>query len=444
MRWLFVFLIALLMTSDFLGHNPGLGPGLSLKNATLYMIALALMFRMALTGNFKLRMPALHMAWGLWVGYAVITWFMATLVIHYYGYDVIQSALGLKSDLIDMGLYCFVVFYGVQDERDYRTVMNALLATVGISSVLTLTDLVGLTGLGMKVGDTGAEMDRVFGAFGHANETADMLGCMIPGLIVTFMSNRGFWRVFWLGCAGATVLVFILTVSRGGYAAVALGYPLAALLVRKYLPPGRIAVWGLGIAGAAIVAAVTASIIDPSVAGAITDRVLGVRSMGISEASSGRTDLWGMALNEMMANPISLLTGFGWNAWSTMPTMFATHNTYLDQWFNLGLLGLFVYVFLEYYTIMTARRAVPQAEPVMRGDMLAYVFGMMAMSVGVTFSNLYTPKPYLWMYIGLVMRGALLIHDAAEATQSPAPVSAPAVRLGVGVSLRKPRAVRQA
>ncbi len=38
MRWLFVFLIVLLMTSDFLGYNPGLGPGLSVKNAILYLV----------------------------------------------------------------------------------------------------------------------------------------------------------------------------------------------------------------------------------------------------------------------------------------------------------------------------------------------------------------------------------------------------------------------
>jgi O-antigen ligase len=251
------------------------------------------------------------------------------------------------------------------------------------------------------------------------------------------MSNRGVWRMFWLGCAAATVLVFVLTVSRGGYAAVAVGYPLAVLLVRQYIPPGRIVAWGLGAVGAAIVGAIAVAIIDPSATAAFADRVLGLRSMDLSEASSGRTDIWALGFNEMMANPISLVTGFGWNTWVTMPTIFATHNTYLDQWFNLGLLGLFVYVFIEYYTIMTARRAAASAEPPMRGDMLAYVFGMMAMSVAVMFANLYTPKPYLWMYIGLVMRGATFVFEQSAAAHSPAPVQAAPVRLGVEVSLRK-------
>src|ERR1700734_3012873 len=97
-RWMFVFLAVLLITSDFLGHNPGLGPGLSMKNAFLYLIAMAIMFRMALTGDFKFRLPGLHMAWGMWVGYAILTFFAAWLVIHYRSYDALQSAIALKSD----------------------------------------------------------------------------------------------------------------------------------------------------------------------------------------------------------------------------------------------------------------------------------------------------------------------------------------------------------
>jgi O-antigen ligase len=362
---------------------------------------------------------------------------MATLVIHYHGYDVIQSAILMKSDLVDMGIYCFVVFYGVQDEKDYRTVMNVLLATVGISSVLTLTDVVGLTALGTKVGESGAEADRVFGAFGHANETAAMLGCMIPGLIATFMWNRGFWRVFWLGCTAATALVFVLTVSRGGYVAVALGYPIAALLLRQYLSPGRMVGWGMMTVAAVVIGAVATAVVDPHAASAFMDRVLGIGSMGISEASSGRSDIWAAAFNEMMAYPVSLVTGFGWNVYSTMPTIFAMHNTYLDQWFNLGLLGLFVYAFIEYYTIKMARQVVAETEvgSLMQWDMIAYVFGMTAMSVAVMFSNLYTPKPYLWMYIGLVMRGVVFVLDKKTAAKAAAAERVP--RLGVGVSLRR-------
>ena len=435
MRWMFVFLITLLIASDFLGHNPGLGPGLSVKNGMLYVIAMALMFRIALSGQFKLRLPGLHLAWGMWIGYAILTFFAAWLVIHYRNYDVVQSAIALKSDIIDSAIFCFVVFYGVENEKDFRTVMTALMAAMGLSSVLTLTDLVGLTSLGTKLGESGAEADRVFGAFGHANETGALLALMLPGVIAMTFSTRGFWRLFWIGSSVATAAVFILTVSRGAYVGIAVGYPIALLMFRHLMPPGRIATWILAGITLAVVGAAVLSIADPRAAAAISDRVFGIGSMGMSEASSGRTDIWMQALNEMMANPVTLVTGFGWNVYSTMPTIFAMHNTYLDQWFNLGLPGLGAYVFITWLTVKTAKQAAELAAPPLRGDLIAYVFGMLGLAVSVFFGNLYTSKPYIWMYVGLTMRGAMFVFDKVAATERA--TEAPAPRLGVGVSLRR-------
>ena len=435
MRWMFVFLAVLLITSDFLGHNPGLGPGLSLKNAFLYMIAMAIMFRMALTGDFKLRLPGLHMAWAMWVGYAILTFFAAWLVIHYRSYDALQSAIALKSDLIDSCIYCFAAFYGIQNEKDYRTVLYALMAVIGLSSVLTLTDLVGITGLGTKLGESGAEADRVFGAFGHANETGALLALMLPGGVAMVLTSRGFWRLFWLGCAVATAAVFILTVSRGAYVGIAVGYPIAILMLRRLIPPGRIAAWAFAGVIMAVIGAVVMAIADPRAAASIADRVFGIGSMGMSEASSGRTDIWAQALGEMMANPVTLVTGFGWNVYSTMPTIFAMHNTYLDQWFNLGLLGVATYVYIIYVTVRTAKEAAMEAAPPLRTEMMAYVVGMLGLAVSVFFGNLYTSKPYIWMYVGLTMRGALFVLEKVAAAEAAARPQAP--RLGVAVSLRR-------
>jgi O-antigen ligase len=434
MRWMLVGLIALLIGTDFTGINPGLGPGLSVKNAMLYLAVMVLAFRMALTGGFRLRMPGMHLAWVAWVGYALLTWLAVSLVLKYHTYEPLASAMALKSELIDCALYCFVAFYIVQTEDDFRFVLHALVGVVGISSVLTLTDLVGITGLGMKVGESGAEADRVFGAFGHANETGSFLACVLPPLIATTISSRGaLWRLFWVGCTAATAAVFVLTVSRGAYVGALLGYPIAAYMLRSIIPPGRIMTWTLGIIGVAIVGGVIAAIFNPASVTAIADRFLGIGTtlgtQGLSEASSGRSDIWGLALREMMNSPLSLLTGFGWNAWSTMPTIYALHNQYLDQWFNLGLVGLVSYIALEYLTIVNAKRAAMLSSGAIQRDMIACVFGVMALSIAIIFENMFTPRPYMWMYTGLILRGVVLLTDKAAAAAAPVrPV--PAVALG--------------
>jgi hypothetical protein len=430
MRWIFMCLIMLLMLTDFTGINPGLGPGLSVKNVLLYMCVMVLTFRMALSGGFKLRMPGLHMAWAVWIGYAILTYLAIAVVFKYPGYDPLVSAMALKAELIDYALFCFVIFYGVQNEDDYRFVLRALLGAVGIACVLTLTDLVGITGFGLKVGDRGAEADRVFGAFGHANETGSLLACMLPPLVAMVMSARGaFLKLWWIGLTVASAAVFILTVSRGSYVAVLVGYPVAAFMLRSLIPPGKIVSWGFGAIGAAFLGGVVAAIFNPALVTSILDRVLGIGTMGMSEASSGRSDIWGMAVNAMMDAPVSLLTGFGWNAWSTMPTHFVLHNTYLDQYFNLGLIGFAVYLGIEIMVILAAKRTAGISTGDFQRDMLACVFGMCALTIAVVFQNLYTPRPYLWMYAGLIMRGVVMLTDQAAAKAAPVKVSAP--KLGV-------------
>ncbi len=422
MRWLLIGLMSLLITTDFTGRDVGLGPGLSVKNILLYVAVMVLAFRITLAGGFRLRMPGLHLAWAAWIGYAILTWVTVSVIVHYYGYDPILSGMGLKNGLIDLALYCFVAFYGVQTEADYRVVLRGLACVIGISSILTLTDLVGITNLGLRVGDSGAEADRVFGAWGNANETGALLALMLPMLVATTLSGRGLWRVAGFVFTAATATVFILTISRGAYVAVIVGYPIAAYLLRNLIPPGRIVGWTVALFGAAVLGAGVLAIVDPPAMWAMADRVLGIGSMGISEASSGRSDIWGMALNTMMESPLSLLTGFGWNAWSTMPTVYVLHNTYLDQWFNLGVVGLIVYIGLEYLTITTAKRAAVLAAPPIRGDMMACVFGMMALSVAVFFGNLFISRPYIWLYVGVILREALLISDrAAETAPRPEP-----------------------
>ena len=241
------------------------------------------------------------------------------------------------------------------------------------------------------------------------------------------MSSRGFSRLFWYAGAAATFTVYLLTVSRGAYVGLVVGYLWAAFLCRSLLPPARIASWILAGVTLAILAVGLVSLVEPQVAAAVTGRLFdNPAAMGIGEASSGRTGIWQRVLEEMMSYPVSLFTGFGWDVYATMPFVYVTHNVYLDQWFNLGLLGVAVYVIILWSSIATAKRTASLASVPMNRYMIAFVFGMVALSVAVMFTNLYTSPPYIWMYVGLTMRGAIFVLDKAEQkAQVPAPVAPP-------------------
>jgi len=147
-------------------------------------------------------------------------------------------------------------------------------------------------------------------------------------------------------------------------------------------------------------------------------------AFSMSEASSGRTTIWVRTIDTMMAHPITLLTGFGWDVYHTMFEL-VTHNYYLDLWFGLGLIGLFSFLTIQYQSIAAAKRAIATAGP-LRPYMIAFVFGMLGLAVCIFFVNLDRPWSYVWVYIGFTARAAAdLLEQARSGVARPATVSAP-------------------
>ncbi len=437
MRLLFMLLIGTLAASDILQTGMSLGPGLSVKNALLYPIALGLLFRIALKGNFRMRLPTLNAAFVIWVVYATITWAACSTVIHYPGYEPLNEAVSLKSVLWDSAIYFFTYFYGTESEEDFFVMAKTLAFAVGIANILTLADVVGIVHLGITVGSTGVEADRVFGVFGHANDTGALMVCLLPMLAAVATSSRGAARVFWYGGALASVAVLLLTVSRGAYVGLAVGYAAALWLCRRHLPTSRVVAWTLiGLSSLAVALAV-AALVMPGFTQVLSERLFNQSmSVSISDASSGRTTIWLSALSLMAAHPITFLTGFGWNVYHLMFTL-VTHNYYLDEWFGLGLPGLLGFLTILYVAVATARRAVPAADPRLRPYMIAFVFGILGLSVCIFFVNLDKPWSYVWIYVGFALRAA---SDAVDRRQKASARETALKPAGYSPGLRAPAA----
>jgi O-antigen ligase len=413
-RLLFVLLILILTASDILQTGMSLGPGLSVKNALLYPIALGLLFRIALSGRFRMRLPIVNVAFIVWMAYGALTWVACITLIHYPGYTPVSTFIDLKSVLIDSALFFFTYFYGVEGEQDFFLLSKTLAFCVGLANILTLADLAGIVHLGLTVGEGGVEADRVFGVFGHANDTAALIVCLLPMMVAVAISSRSAARLFWYAGVFASVAVLILTVSRGAYVGVVLGYGCAVWLCRRHLPTSRVVGWTLIGGTCVVLAAGLAVALIPEMTQVFTERIFN-QSMAssMSVASSGRTTIWMGAIDAMMSHPLTLLTGFGWDVYNTMFVL-VTHNYYLDQWFGLGLIGLFSFLTIEYQTVTTAKRAIAGVSGPLRPYMIALVFGTLGLAVCLFFGNLDKPWSYVWVYLGFSLRAAADIVEKAE------------------------------
>ena len=110
-QFLLISLFAILLGDVMLGLGLSLAPGLSLKNAMLYVLFSALVLEFLLGNRDPLRQIwPLHGAWALLVFYASFTWLAIVLLGLHRGYESVTSFIILKSQLADLFLFPARVF----------------------------------------------------------------------------------------------------------------------------------------------------------------------------------------------------------------------------------------------------------------------------------------------------------------------------------------------
>jgi hypothetical protein len=396
---------------------------LSAKNIVIYLLATFLLLRMVITRTSMMAGGRLQAAFLVQIGYALFTWLIAALVIKYNGYGLISNAIKLKSGLIDYFIFFLVFLYGVRSVEDGLTVIKWTLVGAVFANLMTILDNVGIINLGYV-----ERMDgRTQGALGESNQYAAYIVLFLPGLVAAVVGSRGVMKLAWLVGTLISCAAVIMTASRGGFVGLAIACVAGAYMYRHLANYGKASGWALG---AMLVLVVFLAF--SQYGGLLTERVFGqTSSIDATEASSGRTEIWAGLFATMFANPITFITGFGWNVYWSMPFHFSPHNHYFALWFNLGLVGLFTGTYLLFSAIAQVRRASLVAKPPARGQLVAFVLGAIALCGAVFFVDIYEPWAYFWMYAGAVIRMAYCVqHEETpaaviERVRNPGPARDP-------------------
>ena len=409
MRYLLTLPIILYAIGDTFKLSLGIGPGLSLKNAAVPLVGLMLALRMAVRGGYRLELPAIHLCFAILIGYAVCSMLVAGLIIRYEDYQVLGSAINLKTSLIDQALILALFFYGTRTIKDGLFLTKVLVAAVTLANVICIASIQGYLDV-QGVPATPEASGRVPGPFGHPNETAALITAISPAYVAITRSTRGFWSLVWIAGAIGSVAMLFMAASRGAFFAMLVGYPLAAYFFRRYLSLRQVLLWtgALMVLGTAVLSLAGTNFVQLFLERVVTES--GASDVGA--LSSGRSGIWARALGKMMTTPITLITGFGWGAYDTMGFHYAVHNQYLFVWFELGLVGLCTFLILLLATLFTVRSGVYRAGPLSRGYLMAFVFGFLAFSIALFFGNLYQSWVYVWAYAGVSLRMALLAVKA--------------------------------
>lgn len=409
-------MLAIDMLADVLRLDVSAGPGLSLKNAMLYLVAGVIVLRMVSRRDGRFDLPRLQIAFLVLIGYAIVTWLLAWQVIQYDNYPGPANGILIKSTLADYYIFFLVCFYGLRSVEDATSGMSALLLVCAGANLITISDTLGLTHFGLiDVRDDG----RVEGAMGEANQYAGFLSFLIPMYAAAAFGSRARWRLVWLGCAALAMLAMLTTVSRGGFVALIGSAIIGGYVFRRLIAVGRIAGWGaLGVA----VILIVLFAVSGTMRSLIVDRLFNESTHG--NVTDGRDAIWLNTLSLLMKHPVSMITGYGWRAYWSMPHAYSPHNTYMNYWFNLGLPGLICLLVLLGTLWSTARAAAFACTNTrVRYLLIGFCFGMVGIFISIFFVELYTPWPYLWSCFGIAMRLALAaVAEPGSSSNTPAAI----------------------
>ena len=419
MRLLLISLVLFLTASAVFDFDPGPLPGVKIKNALLYLIVLGLMLRMTLDRNFRVQRPGVPILFGILIGYALLTYVAIVLAIDYPRYQVLQAGFILKNSLVDQMLFFLVFFYGLRSNEDALVVLKVLLTAWALSHIVAVLDATGV----FHVGDIEQRSDgRVQGSVGESNQYGAFVALSLPAIVALVTMTRGVWRMFWVAASVVTAAALVMPVSRGAFVATMFATVFGLWLFRRFMPARRLMAWtAWGMLGAVLAGVLVMSL---GFGDLIYQRVVNQGGGDLTSASSGRTEIWATVLEVMFDKPLTLLTGFGWEAYSTFPFRWVTHNHYLQQFFNLGMVGLICSALLMIVPIRAANMAATFARPDVRPVLIAFGMGTIALATAVFFVNLYSPWLYYWSYAGIVMR--LAANALEPQAYAPAAVAAPA------------------
>lgn len=418
MSLLLAGLMALLAAERLFALPLSMGPGLSLENALLYVVAGTLAFKIGVQRNFRFELRELHVCFVILLAYATLSIVAASLVVQYPGYGLIKSVISLKSRWVDQFVYFLVFFYGLQYSRSAYNVLKMVVLITVIANAIALLDTFGyIEAAGLEERDDG----RIQGVMGESNQSAAFIASFLPALTAFALLAMGWRRLVWIAGLIVTSAAMIISASRGGFLAVIVSSIWGMVRFRRHVSARSVL---SAVALAVLVLVVSLPFILAEYGWLLTNRIVGdTTSSDMVGASSGRLDIWANAFATMTKSPVTFLSGFGWNVYNTMPFRLAPHNHYVALWFDLGLVGLVCGAALLVIVARAAASAVPFATEKYRPVLIAFAIGTVAIGFATFFVDLYTPWLWFWAYAGLVMR--IAVNTWAQARVQTTVATAP-------------------
>ncbi len=404
-RYLLLILFTATMGSRALGLDLGLAPGISIKNVMLYAAVSAIAVESAIARNRKIELLPVILPFALLILYALLTWLFTILFLENPYYLPRATLIRLKVKLGDQFLWLLVFFFGVINWKDALWLLKALLWVMIIGCLITIVDTFNIPDLGII---TARDRDgRIEGIIGSAAEFGGLLAFALPLIVALWWTETGLRKSFALVGIGLALVSIMLSASRGAMLGLVAGAVMAAIYLRRYISAQIVVRATLAVLVFTAVAVLV--VLSTDFEYLLKERLsTGLDTGNVETISSGRTAILVAALREMAEYPLSFVIGLGWEAYyQTAGNRYATHSVYLDRLYNLGAIGLALFVLTFVGAIATARRGLRNAPTQAAPFLMATIIGMTSFMIAMAFTDIEAATTYVWAYAGLALRIAV-------------------------------------
>lgn len=381
--------------------------GLSIKNLMLYVIAGLLIVRSAISGSLSIDNRELFFCYVFLIIYAALS----IVYVEYWAlidnYSTLSAIVYLKNQVVDPFVVIGVCYYGIGSKAEARTLLMVFLVSIGIAFMLSVLSAAGVIALGAGGVDYSFGSMRMTGPFGHPNEFGVLAAVCLPLFVATTVEASGVKRLFQALLVVSAGVVMISTASRSAVFGLLFGILVTKNLYRN-LPLFKVTA---AMAGMVITVGGLATIlISPNIIMTTAER-FSFTGQTLQYASSGRTAVWSYALEKMADQPVSILTGFGWNAYEASNFALDVHSHYLNYLYNLGLIGAITTTLI---LVMIARKVrLVSLNPASGTGLLASAFctGWWTLIFALLFIEMYVTWHLLAILAGTFLRIAYLTEN---------------------------------
>jgi O-antigen ligase len=262
--------------------------------------------------------------------------------------------------------------------------------------------------LGEQLTESGARVEGIVGGiFGNPNDLATAFDLLLPLALALALTSRGLERIIYLIASAVITFGVIITFSRGGFLGLVL---MGGVLLWKVGRRNRLTTVFVALLAAGVFISVLPS--------GYSDRILTIfqTDKDTTNSAQERTELLKRAF-EVAGNNLIIGVGIGNYPFYSLRQRMA-HNSYLEIWAELGLLGLIAYLtmlFAPMRSLSRIARDVARKDAPADRELYLLAAGVQAAMVAYLVCSFFGSVQYQWfVYYIIAYAVALRRLHAAE------------------------------